>query len=191
MDMLSEHLWIEVITGSRKLSTFCWAFFLFLGSLGFLLVGSSSYLGRNLISFFPSEEIIYFPQGIVMSFYGIAGLFISFYLWCAIFWNVGSGYDRFDIKEGTVSMFRWGFPGKNRRIFIRVRIKDIKALRIEVNTGIYTSRILYMDTRYQGLIPLTRPDGNLSTLKIMNRASDLSHFLRVPIKVKQNGRWII
>jgi len=37
-----------------------------------------------------------------MSFYGIAGLFISSYLWCKISWNVGSGYDRFDIKEGIV-----------------------------------------------------------------------------------------
>ncbi|KAH0860244.1 hypothetical protein HID58_088505 [Brassica napus] len=34
----------------------------------------------------------YFPQGIVMSFYGIAGLFISFYLLCTILWNVGSGF---------------------------------------------------------------------------------------------------
>ncbi|KAL9990228.1 Photosystem I assembly protein Ycf4 [Helianthus debilis subsp. tardiflorus] len=47
-----------------------------------------------------------------MSFYGIAGLFISSYLWCTISWNVGSGYDRFDIKDGIVCIFRWGFPGK-------------------------------------------------------------------------------
>uniref|UniRef100_A0A453FGS8 Photosystem I assembly protein Ycf4 n=2 Tax=Aegilops tauschii subsp. strangulata TaxID=200361 RepID=A0A453FGS8_AEGTS len=43
-----------------------------------------------------------------MSFYGIAGLFISSYLWCTILWNVGSGYDRFDRKEGIVCIFRWG-----------------------------------------------------------------------------------
>ncbi|KAI3666567.1 hypothetical protein L1987_88931 [Smallanthus sonchifolius] len=59
------------------------------GSLGFLLVGTSSYLGRNLISLFPSQQIVFFPQGIVMSFYGIAGLFISSYLWCTISWNQG------------------------------------------------------------------------------------------------------
>ncbi|KAJ0614570.1 Photosystem I assembly protein Ycf4 [Helianthus annuus] len=83
-------------------------------SLGFLLVGTSSYLGRNLISLFPSQEIVFFffSQGIVISFYGIAGLFISSYLWCTISWNVGSGYDRFDIKDGIVCIFRWGFTGK-------------------------------------------------------------------------------
>ncbi|CAI0551711.1 unnamed protein product [Linum tenue] len=97
MSWRSEGIWIELIVGSRKISNFCWAFILFLGSLGFWGVGFSSYLGRN--------QILFFPQGIVMSFYGIAGLFFSSYLWCTIFWNVGSGYDRFDRKEGIVQIF--------------------------------------------------------------------------------------
>ncbi|KAH0851503.1 hypothetical protein HID58_094694 [Brassica napus] len=59
-----------------------------MSSLGFLLVGTSSYLGKNFISLVASQEILFFPQGIVMSFYGIAGLFISCYLWCTILWNV-------------------------------------------------------------------------------------------------------
>ncbi|KAI7745027.1 hypothetical protein M8C21_000464, partial [Ambrosia artemisiifolia] len=53
----------------------------------FLLVGTSSYLGRNLISLFPSQEIIFFHKEL------IAGLFISSYLWCTISWNV-------ELKEG-------------------------------------------------------------------------------------------
>nr|QYJ54861.1 photosystem I assembly protein Ycf4 [Diplandrorchis sinica] len=78
MNWRSEHIWIELITGSRKISNFCWAFIFFLGSLGFLVVGTSIYiyLGRNLISVLPSQQILFLPQGIVMSFYGIAGLFI-------------------------------------------------------------------------------------------------------------------
>lgn len=106
----------RIYSGVSKISNFCWAFILFFGSLGFLLVGTSSYLGRNLISLFPSQQIVFFPQGIVMSFYGIAGLFISSYLWCTIFWNVGSGYDRFDRKEGIVCIFRWGFPEKSSHL---------------------------------------------------------------------------
>ncbi|RYR77691.1 hypothetical protein Ahy_A01g002257 [Arachis hypogaea] len=138
MSWRSERIWVELIAGSRKTSNFCWAFILFLGSLGFLLVGISSYLGKNFKFFF-------FPQRIVMSFYGIAGLFISSYLWCTIWWNVGSGYDRFDKKAGIVCIFRWGFPGKNRRIFIRFLMKDIQSIRIEVKEGISTRRILYME----------------------------------------------
>uniref|UniRef100_A0A1U7X7P5 Photosystem I assembly protein Ycf4 n=1 Tax=Nicotiana sylvestris TaxID=4096 RepID=A0A1U7X7P5_NICSY len=173
----------ELITGSRKISNFCWAFILFLGSLGFLLVGTSSYLGRNLISFFPPQQIIFFPQGLVMSFYGIAGLFISSYLWCTISWNVGSGYDRFDRKEGIVCIFRWGFPGKNRRIFLRFLIKDIQSVRIEVKEGISARRVLYMDIRGQGSIPLTRTDENLTPREIEQKAAELAYFLRVPIEV--------
>lgn len=183
MNWRSEHIWIELIAGSRKTSNFCWAFILFLGSLGFLLVGISSYLGRNLISLFPPTQIIFFPQGIVMSFYGIAGLFISSYLWCTISWNVGSGYDRFDRKEGIVCIFRWGFPGKNRRIFLQFFMKDVQSIRIEVKEGIYARRVLYMEIRGQGAIPLTRTDENLTPRELEQKAAELAYFLRVPIEV--------
>nr|YP_010852580.1 photosystem I assembly protein Ycf4 [Paratrophis insignis]WGL38906.1 photosystem I assembly protein Ycf4 [Paratrophis insignis] len=183
MSWRSDHICIELIAGSRKPSNVFWAFILFLGSLGFLLVGTSSYLGRNFIPFFPSQQIIFFPQGIVMSFYGIAGLFISSYLWCTISWNVGSGYDRFDIKEGIVCIFRWGFPGKNRRIFLQFLMKDIQSIRIEVKEGIYARRVLYMEIRGQGSIPLTRTDENLTLREIEQKAAELAYFLRVPIEV--------
>nr|YP_010400653.1 photosystem I assembly protein Ycf4 [Phedimus spurius]UQS79299.1 photosystem I assembly protein Ycf4 [Phedimus spurius] len=183
MSWRSEQLWIELIKGSRKISNFGWACILFLGSVGFLLVGTSSYLGRNLISLFPYNQISFFPQGLVMSFYGIAGLFISSYLWCTIAWNVGSGYDRFDTKGGIVCIFRWGFPGKNRRIFLRFLMKDIQSIRIEVKEGIYARRVLYMEIRGQGDIPLTRTDENLTPREIEQKAAELAYFLRVPIEI--------
>uniref|UniRef100_UPI0030DFDDB9 photosystem I assembly protein Ycf4 n=1 Tax=Sagina japonica TaxID=254022 RepID=UPI0030DFDDB9 len=182
MNWRSERIWIESITGSRKISNFVWAFILLLGSLGFVLVGISSYLGRNFISLFPPQQILFFPQGIVMSFYGIAGLFISSYLWCTISLNVGSGYDFFDKKEGIVYIFRWGFPGKNRRICLRFLIKDIESIRIELKEGIYTRRVLYLEIRGRGAIPLTRTDENLTPREIEQKAAELAYFLRVPIE---------
>ncbi|TYJ27488.1 hypothetical protein E1A91_A07G190700v1, partial [Gossypium mustelinum] len=151
MSWRSESIWIEFIVGSRKTSNFCWAFILFFGSLG------------NLIPLFPSQQIVFFPQGIVMSFYGIAGLFISSYLWCTIFWN--------------------GFPGKNRRIFLRFLMKDIQSIRIEVKEGIYARRVLYMEIRDQGAVPLTRTDENLTPREIEQKAAELAYFLRVPVEV--------
>nr|YP_010326694.1 photosystem I assembly factor II [Dalbergia millettii]UNP50356.1 photosystem I assembly factor II [Dalbergia millettii] len=189
MDWRSEHLLIELKAGSRKTSNFCWAFILFLGSLGFLLVGTSSYLGRDLLSLFPSQQILFFPQGMVMSFYGIAGLFISSYLWCTIWWNVGGGYDRFDKKEGIVCIFRWGFPGKNRRIFLRFLMNDVQSIRIFNQStkiskeGFYPRCIIYMEIRGQGFIPLTRIDENFTTQKMVDKAGELACFLRVPIEV--------
>nr|YP_010420708.1 photosystem I assembly protein Ycf4 [Urera glabra]USG54427.1 photosystem I assembly protein Ycf4 [Urera glabra] len=183
MTWRSDRIWIEFIAGSRKPSNFFWAFILFLGSLGFLLVGTSSYLGRYFLPLFPSQQIVFFPQGIVMSFYGIAGLFISSYLWCTIAWNVGSGYDRFDIKEEIVCIFRWGFPGKNRRILLRFLMKDIQSIRMEVKEGIFSRPILYIEIRGQGSIPLTRIDENLTLREIEQKAAELAYFLRVPIEV--------
>ncbi|THG00580.1 hypothetical protein TEA_001459 [Camellia sinensis var. sinensis] len=43
----------------------------------------------------------------------------------------GSGYDLFDRKEGIMCIFRWGFPGINRRIFLRFFMKDIQSIRME------------------------------------------------------------
>ncbi|KAH8479554.1 hypothetical protein H0E87_031560 [Populus deltoides] len=94
-----------------------------------------------------------------------------------------SGYDRFDRKEEIVSIFRWGFPGKNRRIFLRFLMKDIQSIRIEVKEGIYARRVLYMEIRGQGAIPLTRTDENFTTREIEQKAAELAYFLRVPIEV--------
>ncbi|EEF42580.1 Photosystem I assembly protein ycf4, putative [Ricinus communis] len=102
-----------------------------------------------------------------MSFYGIAG----------------SGYDRFDRKEGIVCIFRWGFPGKNRRIFLRFLMKDIQSIRIEVKEGIFARRVLYMETKGRGSIPLTRTDENLTPREIEQKVAELAYFLRVPIEV--------
>ncbi|KAL1162362.1 hypothetical protein V6Z11_A07G196200 [Gossypium hirsutum] len=152
----------RIYSGISKNKQFLLGLYPFFGSLGFLLVGTSSYLGRNLISLFPSQQIVFFPQGIVMSFYGIAGLFISSYLWCTIFWNVGSGYDRFDRKEGIVY---------------------IQSIRIEVKEGIYARRVLYMEIRDQGAVPLTRTNENLTPREIEQKAAELAYFLRVPVEV--------
>lgn len=183
MSWRSKHIWIELIAGSRQRSNLWWSLILFLGSLGFLLVGTSSYFGRNLISLFPSQQIIFFPQGLVMSFYGIAGIFISSYLGSTISWNIGSGYNRFDRKEGMVCIFRWGFPGKNRRIFLRFLMKDVQSIRLEVKEGISTRRLLYVEITGQGAILLTRTDETLTPREIEQKAAELAYFLRVPIEI--------
>nr|YP_010159229.1 photosystem I assembly protein Ycf4 [Philenoptera violacea]QRG31507.1 photosystem I assembly protein Ycf4 [Philenoptera violacea] len=195
----SEHIWVDFVTESRRIGNFFWAFIVFFGSLGLLLVGISSYLGMNLI--FLSEEIsdfpfitdyIHFPfipQGATMSFYGIAGLFISSYLWCTILWDVGGGYDIFDKKEKEVRFFRWGFPGKNRRIILRVPMKEIQSIRImtaakkkDIFTDIITYyNIVYMETVEQGFIPLTRIEDNLTSPEIAHKAAELAIFFGVPL----------
>nr|YP_009446616.1 photosystem I assembly protein ycf4 [Adenocalymma aurantiacum]ATY47919.1 photosystem I assembly protein ycf4 [Adenocalymma aurantiacum] len=179
----SKRLWIRLRPGAQKLSNIFWAFTVSLGSLGFLLTGTSSFLDRNLISFVPSQQIPFFPQGIVILFYGIGSLFISFYLWWTIFCNVGSGYDRFDRKEGLVRIFRWGFPGKNRRIVVEFCLKEIQSIRIRVKEGPYGHRVRYMDIRGRGVLLVTPTDENLTPREVEEEAVELAFFLRVPIEI--------
>nr|QYB21115.1 photosystem I assembly protein Ycf4 [Austrotaxus spicata] len=182
MNHQSKWLWIEPITGSRKISNFFFACILFFGSLGFFLVGISSYLGKNLIPLLSSQQIVFFPQGIVMSFYGIAGLFISSYLWCTILCNVGSGYNKFDERKGIVCIFRWGFPGRNRRIFFQFLMNDIQAIKMEVKEGIFPRHVLYMEIKGQQDILLTRTEENLTLREMEQKAAELARFLRVSIE---------
>ena len=108
----------ERICGSRKFSNLWWASILSLGSWSFLYVGISTFFNFQGLRFLNSTQIVFFPQGLVMGFYGLIGLLLSFYLWFVISWNIGEGYNEFDKETGYLKIFRWGFPGKNRRILL-------------------------------------------------------------------------
>nr|YP_010881355.1 photosystem I assembly protein Ycf4 [Moerckia flotoviana]WIA67307.1 photosystem I assembly protein Ycf4 [Moerckia flotoviana] len=173
---------IDFVTGSRRFSNFCWASILLLGALSFSTVGISSYLREDLIPLLSAEQILFVPQGLVMLFYGIAGFCISFYLWCTIWWNVGSGYNEFDKKEGIFTLFRWGFPGTNRRISVEFFIKDIQAIRMEIREGFISNRVICIRMKNQQDIPLSRSE-EYSTLREMeDEAAGLARFLKISIE---------
>jgi hypothetical protein len=76
---------------------------LFLGSLGFLIIGISSYLKFNIFEMLNANEIIFFPQGITMFFYGIIGIFFSINQFLILFFEVGEGYNEFNKKTGMMT----------------------------------------------------------------------------------------
>lgn len=182
MNIKSEYLWIDEIVGSRRISNYVWAFIVFFGSLGFFLVGISSYIGKDLIPFLQSQSIPFTPQGLVMFFYGIGGLFLSIYLWCVIIWKIGSGYNEFDRKEGIISIFRWGFPGTNRRIRIRCLVEDVQAIRLEINESLGSRRVISIRLKGKQDIPLTQAGESLTLSQMEEKAAQLARFLRVPIE---------
>lgn len=183
MNRQSDFIRVDYIRGSRNISNFFWATILFFGASGFFLIGFSSYLGKDLIPFLYSQDLLFIPQGIVMCFYGIAGCFLGIYLWCTIFWNVGSGYNYFDKKDGILCIFRWGFPGRNRRILIKIKMNDIKAIKMEIREGFYPRRFLYIKIKGQQYIPLTQLGESFTTLGEMEEiAAELARFLRVSLE---------
>lgn len=182
-----------IILGERRSSNYLWALIVFLGSCGFLLTGLSSYsqLDPNsssgflalLTSILPHEQdLAFFPQGLLMSFYGSLGFLLSFYWGFNIFWNVGGGFNEFNKKEGKIRIFRWGYPGKNRRIDLSYSLKDVEAIKVELKQGFDPQRTIYLKLKGKREIPLTGIGDPLTLKEIEKQASELANFLQVSLE---------
>jgi len=96
---------------------------LLLGSMSFLIVGLSSYFKHNLLSYLNAEQIIFFPQGLTMCFYGLCGIIISINQFRIILLKIGEGYNEFNKENGTVKIYRKGL--QNSEINITYLLTDI------------------------------------------------------------------
>jgi len=172
----------EQVVGSRRFSNYWWASIIFMGAFGFFIVGVSSYVGFNIIPFLNASEISFFPQGLVMCFYSIVGFLLSLYLWLIILWSVGEGYNEFNKQDGTMCIFRWGFPGKNRRVQLTYALKDIEAIRVEIKEGLNPRRTLYIKMKGKPDIPITRIGEPLTLGELERKAAELASFLQVSIE---------
>jgi hypothetical protein len=92
--MNNSDIFYEKVLGSRTFKNYVFLTLLFLGSIGFSIVGISSFLNFNLVNFLKSDMIIFFPQGLVMCFYGVFGFLFSIYQWFLVYLKVGEGYVR-------------------------------------------------------------------------------------------------
>jgi len=179
--MTNELMRRYIVVGSRRPSNYIWALFIGLGGFGFLLTGISSQQQHNLLPFIHAEAITFFPQGLVMSFYGLLALLFSFYLSLTILWNVGGGFNLFDKQQGLVRIFRWGFPGTNRRIDLTYALDDISAVGLELKEGLSPKRTIYLCLKGQRQIPLTRIGKPMSLEQIETLGSEFAQFLGKPL----------
>nr|UZA61367.1 photosystem I assembly protein Ycf4 [Chlorogonium euchlorum] len=170
-----------MILGERRVSNYWWACILLLGSAGFLGFGISSYHEMNILPFLHSN-ISFFPQGLLMSFYGTLGFLLSFYWWFNIFWNVGGGFNEFNKKEGRIRIFRWGYPGKNRRIDLSYNLNDVEAIKVELKQGLDPQRTIFLKLKGKREIPLTGIGEPLTLKEIEKQASELANFLQVSLE---------
>ena len=68
-------------------------------------------------------------------------------------WDVGSGYNEFNKEEGIMRIFRYGFPGKNRRINLVSNLADVQAVRVEISDGVNPRRVVYVRCKGKSDIP--------------------------------------
>lgn len=169
------------VIGARRFSNIFWATALGFGGFYFFFTGLSSYYQKPLLPFVHFDNIIFFPQGIVMCFYGLLAFFLSLYLSLTILWQVGGGFNEFNKKKGTFRVFRWGFPGKDRRIDFSYLLDDIEGIRIEIIEGLNPKRTIYIRLKEKREIPLTRIGQPTPLEEIEKQASDLAMFLQVSL----------
>ena len=180
--IVNDIVYVDPVVGAKRFSNYFWASVVTAGASGFLITGASAYFKHNLVFFLDASDIQFFPQGLVMSFYGIAGLLLATYLWLTINWNVGAGYNEFNKEEGIFRVFRYGFPGKNRRVNLLTDLKDVTAVRVEISDGINPRRVVYVKCKGKGDIPLTRIGQPLTLAEVERQAAELAKFLQVPIE---------
>lgn len=170
------------ILGSRRFSNYLWATVVSIGGTGFLLAAISSYIHVNLLPFSDPTKLVFIPQGIAMGFYGLLGVLFSLYLWLMILLDVGGGYNEFNKETGMVKIFRWGFPGKNRKIEVDRKIEEVQSVRVELKEGLNPKRALYLKVKGTRDIPLTRVGQPMALSELENEGASLARFLGVPLE---------
>nr|ACM51421.1 photosystem I assembly protein ycf4 [Caulerpa filiformis] len=180
------------ISGARCLSNFVWTFIIFSGSMGFLFIGFCSYLNyineKELGPWTVAENIQFFPQGLVMIFYGLLGFFLSLYLSLTLFWSLGSGFNEFNKRDGYVRIFRWGFPGEERRVNFYYSWDDIIGIRVQFQqaSAFGNQSRIFLQVKGQKEIPLTNIGEPLTFEQIEKQASKLAKFLQVSLSINKN-----
>ena len=172
-----------IVIGSRRLSNYLLALLCGLGGLKFLLYGYGRDQGTiqssltQIGTFNKPSLVSYFPQDIVMCFYGFLGLLFCFYLCLTLVWNVGGGFNIFDKQKQMVRIFRWGFPGKNRRVDLTYNMIDVTAIRLELKEGLNPRRTIYLCVGPRE-IPLTQVGQPMTLEAIEKLASEIAQFLQ-------------
>ncbi|QXE46211.1 photosystem I assembly proteinYcf4 (plastid) [Nitzschia inconspicua] len=172
----------DKIIGSRRLSNYFWSFFLFVGGIGFLLAGISSYLNINLLPFANPTELAFIPQGLVMMFYGTLSFGISVYILITVFLDIGSGYNEYNRIENLVKIVRKGFPGKNREILLTYPFSNIQSIGIKITEGLNPTRSIYLCLKDDRKIPLTPVQDPTSISNLEEEAASLAKFLDLKLE---------
>jgi hypothetical protein len=178
----SSQILRQEVLGARRFSNFFWAGISTIGGVGFLLAGLSSYFGKNFLIVSDTTGLQFVPQGVALAFYGVAGCSVAAYLWGTMALNVGGGYNEFNKASGEVTIFRWGFPGKNRRIELINKLANVQAVKAEIKEGVNPKRALYLKIKQRRDIPLTRAGQPISLAQLENQGAELARFLGVPLE---------
>merc|ERR1712124_138948 len=100
----------DVFLGARSISNYIFRTGSFFFGLRFIVVGLSSAIKKEIFDFNITKEVVFFPQGMVITFYGIGFFILRVYFFLRVFTDTGSGFNEYDKKKKkVVRIFRKGF----------------------------------------------------------------------------------
>jgi hypothetical protein len=170
---------IYYLNGSRSFSNIFWSITVSLGGFGFFLTGLSSFFKENLLVFSDLTKISFIPQGIVLVFYGTVGSILGIFLALTVWWDIGSGYTKYNRDFQQVKLYRKGFPGKNREIIFTFRFEEIKSIKMRIEGGLNPKRQLFLCLIDNREIPLIGVEQPRSLNKIEDEAVKIAEYLNV------------
>lgn len=170
------------IRGSRRLSNWVFAIVVAIGGIGFLLAGLSSYFHVDLLPTSDLSTLQFIPQGLALTFYGVAGTLLDIYLWWLLWLDVGGGVNEFDKENGVVRIVRKGYPGKNRHVELVYPLTEVQAVRAEVKAGLNPKRALYLRIKGRRDIPISEVGQPMPLAQLEAQAAELVKFLGVPLE---------
>ena len=88
----------------------------------------------------------------------------------------------YDKKTGDIQIFRLGFPGKRRNMFIAYSMQEIKSVKLSISEGLNPKREIYLQTKDQREVPITRVGEPLLLSQIEEEAVELANFLNIPLE---------
>nr|YP_009512083.1 photosystem I assembly protein ycf4 [Euglena hiemalis]AXI98029.1 photosystem I assembly protein ycf4 [Euglena hiemalis] len=179
----NEKILREEIYEKNKITKWIYNIIILLGGSGFLIVGISSYIKYNIVYFLNSDQIIFFPQGIIMCFYGICAIIISINQIKITLNKAGEGYNEFNKNLGLMQIYRKGTKGKNSDINIIYQLTDIEAIKIEIKNGYFNSKQnILVCLKEKNDIPILQLTNPLKINELEKKASEIASFLNVPLK---------
>jgi hypothetical protein len=173
----------DLLFGSCCFINYLFSRALFFGGLVFFLVG---FLSQKSITFYNvRSNIQFFPQGLVICFYGSVRTRFGLYLILSRFWIVGKGFNEYDRREKRVCIFRWGFPGKDRCFEFSCSFSDVEFLCLESQNSMVNPS-LYLVLKEKRKILLTQLGSTefRSFQEVEYFSANLARFLKVQLKNK-------
>lgn len=179
----SETTLREEIVETDKFVKWIFNISILLGGIGFLTVGISSYIKSNLIYFLNADQIIFFPQGITMCFYGTCGIIVSINQIRIMLTKIGEGFNEFNKEKGIMQIYRKGPRGKDSDVNIIYALTDIEAIRVEIKTELFnTKQNIFVCIKGKKDLPIVQQSKPLKISELEIKASEIASFLKVPLR---------